>query len=136
MAAAADFPSGVPGIAKTIAPADATNFVDVYDNSAGSKSVRVEALAITSSDTSTVNIQFARYSGSATYPIGTVRAVTLSGLDGATPKVFCLPAIGHMAPDGIYVIEVPAGQKLQAKSLVQVTADKAVHLSGWVRSYA
>ena len=136
MAAAASFPGDVLGIAKTILPADTTAFVDVYDNSAGAKSVRVEALAITSTDTSTVNIQFARYASAASHVLGTVRAVTLSGTDGAAKKVYCLPVVGHVAPDGIYVIEIPAGQKLQAKSLVAVTAGTVVDITGWARSYA
>lgn len=89
-----------------------------------------------SDDTSTVNIQFGRFDGSATFLIGTVRAVTLSGTDGATPRVNCLLTVGTGAPDGIPVIEIQAGGKLQAKSLVAVTSGKTVSLSGWVRKYA
>ena len=135
MAANPVFPSGIAGIAKTILPADSTNWVDVYDNSASSTPVRVEALNLCSDDTSTVNIQFGRYVGSTTYLIGTVRAVTLSGTDGAAARVNCLSTVGTTAADGIPVIEVAAGQKLQAKSLVAVTSAKTVTLTGWVRQY-
>lgn len=136
MSTSPTFASGVARIAKTILPADAINYVDVYDNSAGSTSVRVEALNLCSDDTSTVNISFARYDGATAYLIGTVRAVTLSGTDGAAARVVCLDTIGTLAPDGIRVIEIPAGGKLQAKSLVQVSSNKTVTLTGWVRQYA
>lgn len=136
MAASPTFPSGVARIAKTLVNADSTNYVDVYDNSASTTSVRVEALNLCSDDTSTVNIAFARYDGATAYLIGTVRAATLSGTDGATARVNCLSTVGTTAADGIPVIEIPAGGKLQAKSLVAVTAAKTVTLTGWVRKYA
>lgn len=135
MASTPNYPADVIGIAKTIVNADSTNWVDVYDNSAGSKSVRVEALNLCSDDTSTVNIQFGHYVGATTYLVGTVRAATLSGTDGAAARINALATIGAIAPDGIVVLEVPAGTKLQAKSLVAVTAAKTVTLSGWARTY-
>lgn len=136
MAATPTFPSNIARIAKTLVNADSTNYVDVYDNSAATTPVRVEALNICSNDTSTVNLSFARYDGSTAYLIGTVRVVTLSGTDGAAARVNALSTIGTTAPDGIPVIEIPPGGKLQAKSLVAVTADKTVTITGWVRQYA
>jgi hypothetical protein len=136
MAATPAYPSGVARITKQILPADTTTFVDVYDNSLSSTSVRVEALNLCSTDTSTVNIQFARYDGSTAFVMGTVRAVTLAGTDGATARVNCLSTIGTLSADGIPVIEIPAGGKLQACSLVAVTTAKVVTLTGWVRQYA
>lgn len=123
-------------ISKTLVNADSTNIVDLYDNSARTSAVRVEALNICSDDTSTVNISFYRYSGSTSFLMGTARAVTLSGTDGATARVNALALLGVIAPDGIPVIEIPAGTKLQAKSLVAVTADKTVTITGWARSIA
>jgi len=128
--------TGPVAVVKTLVNADSTNIVDVYDNSASSSAIRVEALNLCSNDTSTVNISFYLYSGSASYLLGTVRAVTLSGTDGAAARVNALALLGTIAPDGIPVVEVPAGTKLQAKSLVAVTADKTVTLSGWARSIA
>lgn len=136
MATSPTYPSGIARIAKTIVPADSTNWVDVYDNSASSTPVRVEAMNICSDDTSTVNIQFGRNVGATTFLIGTVRAVTLAGTDGATARVNALNTVGTLAPDGINVIEIPAGGKLQAKSLVAVTSAKTVTITGWVRQYA
>jgi len=128
--------TGPVAVVKTLVNADSTNIVDVYDNSASSSAIRVEALNLCSNDTSTVNISFYLYSGSTSYLLGTVRAVTLSGTDGAAARVNALALLGTIAPDGIPVVEVPAGTKLQAKSLVAVTADKTVTLSGWARSIA
>ena len=136
MAVSPTFPKSIVGINKTILPADTTALVDVYDNSAGTANVRVEALNLCSDDTSTVNIAFYRYAGSTAYLIGVVRAVTLSGTDGATARVNCLSTVGTTAADGIPVIEIPAGQKLQAKSLVAVTAAKTVTITGWGRNFA
>jgi hypothetical protein len=136
MAATPTFPKNVVTVAKTIVNADSTSWVDVYDNSAGTANVRIEALTLCSDDTSTVNIQFARYSSSTSFLIGTVRAVTLSGTDGAAARVNCLSTVGTVAADGIPVIEIPAGAKLQAKSLVAVTSAKTVTLTGWGRNFA
>ena len=137
MASSPTYPAatGPIGIAKTILPADTTAFVDVYDNSAGTSNVRVEALTLTSDDTSTVNIQFARFKSATAFLVGTVRAVTLSGTDGAASRINCLATIGTTAPDGIAVYEIAAGEKLQAKSLVTVTAAKTVTIQGWGRAY-
>jgi hypothetical protein len=135
MATSPTYPSGIASIAKTILPADTTSYVDVYDNSGGSTPVRIEALHLTSDDTSTVNISLAIYKSSTAYLMGTVRAVTLSGTDGAAPRINCLATLGVMAPDGIPVIELAAGDKLQAKSLVTVTTAKTVTITGWVRQY-
>ena len=70
------------------------------------------------------------------YLAGTVRAVTLSGTDGAAAKVNALTSIGTLAPDGIYDVWVGAGEKLQAKSLVTVTSAKTVTITGRARLYA
>lgn len=135
MATSPTYVNDAKSIRKNIVNADSTNWVDIVDNSAGTKAVRVEALGICSDDTSTVNIQFSRYDGTTNYLMGTVRAVTLSGTDGAAARVVALDTIGTLAPDGIRVIEVGAGDKLQAKSLVAVTAAKTVSITGWYKKY-
>ena len=136
MATSATFPSGVATVRAQILPADTTAWKDVYDNSAGTKAVRIEGLGITSDDTSTVNIQFSMLASAVNYLVGTVRAATLSGTDGAAAKVNALTAIGTLAPDGIYDVWVGAGEKLQAKSLVTVTSAKTVTITGRARLYA
>jgi hypothetical protein len=136
MATSPTYPSSIASIAKTILPADTTAWVDIYDNSASSTKVRVEALIICSDDTSTVNIQIGKYVGATTYLMGTVRAITLSGTNGSAARIDALATVGNIAPDGIQVIEIAAGSKLQAKSLVAVSTSKTVTLTGWVRQYA
>jgi hypothetical protein len=136
MAATPVFPSAYARIAKTILPADTTAYVDVYDNSAASTPVRVCAMNICSDDTSAVNIAFARYDGAAAYLIGTVNVPTLSGTNGSAARINALTTVGSMAPDGINVIVIPAGGKLQAKSLVTVTSAKTVTITGWVEQFA
>lgn len=136
MATTPTYPSGIAKINKNIVNADSTNWVDIYDNSASSKNARVEALTLCSDDTATVNIQFGYLDGGTTYLIGTVRAVTLSGVDGAAVRINPLSTIGTLAADGINVLEIPPGVKLQAKSLVAVTAAKTVTITGWSRLYA
>lgn len=125
-------------IAVTLVNADSTDWKDAYDNSAGSKAVRVEGLTITSDDTSTVNIQVGLYKGATTYLLGTARAVTLSGTDGAASKVSLLSVstAGLQAPDGIYDLWVEAGAKLQVRTLAAVTSAKTVTVAGRVRTYA
>lgn len=136
MAVAPTYPSGIAEITKTIVNADSTNWVDLYDNSAGSTPVRCECLILCSDDTATVNIQIGKLKAGTTYLLGTVRAVTLSGTDGAAARINMLNTVGITAPDSIQVIEIAAGTKLQAKSLVAVTSAKTVSLTGWVRLYA
>lgn len=136
MAATATYPSNIGGIAKTILPADTTALVDVYDNSAASSPVRVEALNITSNDTATMNVAFSLHNGSAAFLLGIARAATLSGTDGAAARVNALAIVGNISPDGIPVIEIPPGFKLQANVLVTVTAAKTVTITGWVRKFA
>lgn len=127
--------AGSVGIHKTIVAADTTTLVDIYDNSAGTASVRVEALNICSDDTATMNVQFLRNASDVAYLIGTVRVATLSGTDGGADRINALLKVGVVAPDMIPVIEIPAGEKLQAKVLVAVTAAKTVTITGWARRY-
>jgi hypothetical protein len=136
MATTPTYPSNIGGIAKTILPADTTALVDVYDNSAVSYPVRCEALNITSNDTATMNVAFSLHNGSASFLLGTARAVTLSGTDGAAARINALAVVGNISPDGIPVIEIPPGFKLQANVLVAVTSAKTVTITGWVRKFA
>lgn len=135
MATAPVYPSSVAGVNKTIVNSDSTNWVTLYDNSAASTPVRLEALNLCSDDTSTVNIQIGIDVGGTVFLTGTVRAVTLSGTDGAAALINALAVVGNISPDAIRVIYIAAGAKLMAKSLVAVTSTKTVTLTGWVRQY-
>lgn len=134
MAASPTYPSGIAAIGKTIVNADGTNWVDLYNNT-GSAPARCEALNLCSDDTSTVNLQLGLELSGTTYLLGTVRAATLSGTDGAAAVVFPLLSIGSVAPDAIRVLHIPAGAKLRAKVNAAVTAAKTVTITGAVRLY-
>ena len=44
MATAATYPSGIAGVRATLVNADGTGWKDLYDNSLGTKAVRIEGL--------------------------------------------------------------------------------------------
>ena len=139
MATTNTFPKDRVGFAVTFVNADSTNIKVVLDNSAGTKAMRIEQLSICSDDTSARNVQFSRLVSSVDYTKGTVNVPIASGSDGSAPRVAPLVSstagIGGLDADGIYVLWLPAGQKLDAKMLVAVTAAKTVTISGWARSY-
>ena len=135
MATAPIFSNDVKNIAKRIIPSDTTTFVDLFDNSAGTKSARVEALAICSDDTSAVNVQLGLLIGGTVFLMGTVNVPTLSGTNGSAARINAMTTLGTQDPDGILTIEVQAGAKLQARTLAAVTADKIVTLTGRARTY-
>jgi hypothetical protein len=139
MAATNTFPKDRIGFAITLVNADSTNAKVVLDNSTGTKALRIEQLSITSDDTSSRNVQFSRMIGVIDYIIGTIAVPAASGMDGNTPRVTALSSattgIGALDADGIYVCWLPAGQKLDARSMVAVTAAKTVTISGWARSF-
>ena len=139
MATTNTFPKDRVGFAVKFLNADSTNIKVIYDNSAGTKAVRIDMLSITSDDTSARNVQFSRLISAVDYVIGTVNVPIASGINGSTPRVTALASsttgIGALDADGIYVCWIPAGQKLDAKMLVAVTADKTVTITGWARSY-
>lgn len=136
MAASPTYPSGIGKIAKTLVNADSTNWVDLYDNSAGSSSARVEALNICSDDTATVVVQLGWLISGTVFLLGAVSIPTLSGTNGSAARANALTTLGVTAPDSIAVLEIPAGAKLQAKAVSAVTSAKTVTLSGWARLYA
>jgi len=139
MATTNTFPKDRIGFAVKFANADATNQKVILDNSTGTKALRIEMLTITSDDSSARNLQFSRLISAVDYLIGTVNVPALAGSDGSTPRVTALlsstSGVGALDADGIYVCWLPAGQKLDGKMLIAVTADKTVTVSGWARSY-
>lgn len=136
MAASPTYPSGIAAITQTFVNADGTDWKTLYNNSSSSSPVRCEVLNLCSDDTVAVNMQFGIEIGGTTYLIGTVRAATLSGTDGAAAVVFPLASIGSVAPDAIRVLHIPNGAKLQARSRAAVSATKIVTITGAVRLYA
>lgn len=120
---------------------NATNLtlVTVYDNSAGTKAVRVESLNLCSQAAPASNVKFSRLAGAVSYTLGTVAVPLNAGVTGAIARVNALGSnpllLGEMDADGIYVVWIPAGQKLQANMLVQITSPNAMHITGTVRTF-
>lgn len=136
MATSPTFSSGVAPIRAKITAALTNTAVDLYDNTLGTKAVRVEGLGLASDDSAAANIKFSMWTtGPVTYPISTVNVPANSGTNGTAARVNALPSIGVLAPDGIYDVWIGAGEKLQANALVTLTADKTVTITGRVRLY-
>jgi hypothetical protein len=137
MATQLTLPKDIYSFQKNIANADGTSWLDLLDNTAGTKAVRVEAVSVTSTDASARNVQLSRLVSGVNYITGTIPVPASAGTDGTTARVVGLGSttVGLMDADGLWVFYVPAGQKLQVKMLVAVTAAAAVCVSGTYRSY-
>lgn len=127
--------TGVLPIAKNIVNSDSTNLVDLYDNSAGTQTKRVEALNICSDNDATTVVKLWHYTGSTAYLLGAVSVPTLSGTNGTAPRINALAILGTVESDGVPVIHVPAGSKLQASVVTAVTSAKTVTITGRARKY-
>jgi hypothetical protein len=112
----------------TFTSADTTALKDIF--TAGANDSDVKALSICSDDTATVNMQLWYFDGATAFLIGTVRAVTLSGTDGAANAVDLLnsTALPFLPVDdaGKRYIPVKTGHKIQASCKATMTAAKTV----------
>lgn len=123
--------TGPLSVAKRMLPADSTNIVDVYDNSAGSAGVKVESLAITTTNSADRIVTFYLYSGSTSFCIGSCSVPDLSGTNGTTdPRINVLSTLGVAGADGVLCIWVPVGAKLQAGLDSALAADKVLDIVG------
>lgn len=139
MAAAPDYPSGVALVKKRLADSDSTNVVDVLDNSAGSKGLKVELLGVTTDNTADRVLKLWMYDGTTAHLLGSVAIPDLSGTNGATdPRVNCLaiPNLAAAGADGVPCLWVPAGCKLQASLDAALATGKYCYLVGRSVSYA
>lgn len=118
-------------VAKQVLPADSTNIVDVYDNSAGASAVKVESLVMTTTNTADRVVKFYLYSGTTSFLIGSLNIPDLSGTNGSTdPRINVLATLGVAGADGVPCIWVPAGKKLQASLDSALAADKVLDIVG------
>lgn len=118
-------------VAKQVLPADSTNIVDVYDNSAGTAAVKVESLVMTTTNSADRVVKFYLYSGTTSFLLGSVNIPDLSGTNGATdPRINVLSTLGVAGADGVPCIWVPAGKKLQASLDSALAADKVLDIVG------
>lgn len=118
--------TGVNSGAVTFVNADSTTAKTVF--TAGANDSDLKCLTITSNDTSTVNMQIFYRTGGTDYLIGTVRAVTLTGTDGAANAVDLLnsTALPFLPVDdaGKRYIPVKNGDTIKVAPLAAVTSAK------------
>jgi hypothetical protein len=140
MAAAPTYPAatGPAVIAKSILYANGTDLVDIYDNSGGTVSVRVEDLNVSSTDSAAKTIQFYVHNGTSAFLRASIIITALAGSNGTVLRFDALASIGTLSPDGIRVLEIPEGCKLQARLVAACTntAGMGIHTTGWARTYA
>ena len=118
-------------IAKRLLPADGTNTVDVYDNSAGSSGVKIEALTIVTNNTADRIATFYLYSGTTAFNLGSIDIPDLSGTNGAIdPKINILTTLGVEGADGVSCLWIPAGKKLQVSLDTALAANKILDIVG------
>jgi hypothetical protein len=131
------FSNDTSGIYKTIVNSNSTNWIDLVDNTAGTKAIRIESLFALSDEESPTNhvVQLSLYIGTVNYLIGSVNIISLSGTNGTAPRINILNTLGEIDRDAMYVIWVPAGSKIQVKSLTQITIAKTLTLIGRYRTY-
>lgn len=123
-------------VAKQLLPADSTNIVDVYDNSAGTSAVKVESLVMTTTNTADRIVSFYLYSGTTSFLLGSLNIPDLSGTNGSTdPRINVLSTLGVAGADGVLCIWVPAGKKLQASLDSALAADKVLNVVGRAITY-
>ena len=108
--------------------ADSTNQVTLW--TAGANGSLIEAIAITSTDTSAVELDLYLYDGAASFALGSVTVPIASGTNGGTTA----------AVDGLTQTELPwlrddlalavaAGCSLKAAAHAAITSAKVVHVS-------
>jgi len=117
----------------TFVNADSTTPKDLI--SAGTDGTKVLGIAVTSDDTSAVNLELYVHDGTTAYLVGTVRVATLSGTDGAVAAVDLLDAeaLPWLDADGEFFI--PTGYKLQVAPLAAVTTAKTVTIVCFAGDY-
>jgi hypothetical protein len=138
MASSPTYPTatGPVTIAKKIADSDGTNIIDIVDNSAGSSAVKIESLAITTTNTADRTALLYLYDGSASFLAGSRTVTQLAGTNGSTtPRVNVLAALGTAGPDGVACIWVGAGKKLQAAVDASLASGKVMYFTGRYITY-
>lgn len=118
--------TGVNSSAATFVNADSTTAKTVF--TAGANDSDLKMLTLTSDDTASVNMHVYYKTGGTAYLIGTVRAVTLSGTDGAANAIDLLnsTALPFLPVDdaGKRYIPVKNGDVVQVAPVAAVTSGK------------
>ena len=124
-------------LSKRLSDSDSTNIVDVYDNSAGAKSVKVEAFYVTTDNTADRILKMYIHDGTNSMLIGSKTIPDLSGTNGATdPRVSLMQTLGTPGADGVPVVWVGAGCKLQVSLDAALASGKFMYLAGRVYTFS
>lgn len=119
-------PQNVNNAGVTFVNADSTTAKTVF--TAGSNDSICDMMTLCTDDTSSVNMHLYANDGSTNYLIGTVRAVTLSGTDGAANAIDMLnsTACPHLSINdaGKRCIKVKTGWVLKVAPVAAVTSGK------------
>lgn len=123
--------TGPVQVAKRVMPADSTNIVDVYDNSAGTSAVKFDSLTITTDNSADRIVTFYIYSGTTSFRLGSCSVPDLSGTNGTTdPRINVLSTLGVAGPDGVLCVWVSAGNKLQVGLDAALASNKVLDVIG------
>ena len=123
--------TGPVQVAKRLLPADSTNIVDIYDNSAGASAVKFDSLSITTTNSADRIATFYLYAGTTSFRVGSVNVPDLSGTNGSTdPRINVLSTLGVSGADGVPCIWVSAGNKLQISLDSALATDKVMDVVG------
>lgn len=129
MANAPIFPGSIVNGVTTIVNADSTNKKTLV--TAGSNGTRVEAISVTSDDTTTRVLQFWITVGGVDYLLGEVSATLGAGSDGATKAINALNATDLpwvRSEGGNPVLYLKSGEVLKVMTKVAVTAAKTIYV--------
>lgn len=115
--------TGINASGQQFTSGDTTTAKDLF--TAGSNDSDLKVMSITSSDTASVNMQLFYFDGSTSYLIATVRAVTLTGTDGAANAVDLLNSVASpfiaFDDSGKRFIPVKATHKIKGACVVTMT---------------
>lgn len=139
MSTSASFPSDVVLVTKRLADSDSTNVVDVYDNSAGTKALKVESLGVATDNTADRILKVYMHDGSISHLMGSIMVPDLTGTNGATDPRVSILSITNLAlagSDGVPCVWIPAGCKLQVSLDAALATGKYLYLTGRAVSYA
>lgn len=121
----------------TFVNADSTTAKTLF--TAGANDSNLKGLVITTDDTSSVNVQVKLRTGGVDYPLGTVRAVTLSGTDGAANAIDGLnsTAMPGLPVDGASKRYIPlmTGDTIKVNPVAAVTAGKTLWITALGENY-
>lgn len=130
-------PQRIKNPALTILPADTTTWKDVYTASVDGALVKM--LGATSTDTAGQNIELGIHDGTSVRAIGTVPVVANAGTNGTAASADLLDTdfVSQLMIDsnGKPLLQLQGTYKLQARSLVTVTAAKQIDIVGSVEEF-